>query len=385
MRFAIILFTLATTPFVVGGAIAQQQAGEQAALRAAKARAASAKTRAEDLRQEASNAENAVDRLVAQRAVLGAQIDAANAQISAANARLTIIGSRQKEQRRALSIASDPVMRLIGGILQSTSQPAAVMMLQPGSRDNFIHLRAVTAAVEPVVKRRTASLRQAIAAQAGLRAQEMVAIQSLSQAKSDLARQKSSLSQMEGGHRQQAESLSASAAVEYERAIAQGEQARDLVERIDSMRENGELAADLAMLDGPVFHSQGAVIMANSDRPPYILPAALAVVFGFQEQNATGYRERGVRLKMAAGAAVKAPAAGKIIYANAYRSYGRIVIIDHGKGWTSLLTNLNAISVSKGQNVTQGAILGSVGAVMPEIGIELRRNGRPMDLGALLF
>ena len=54
--------------------------------------------------------------------------------------------------------------------------------------------------------------------------------------------------------------------------------------------------------------------------------------------------------------------AGKISFAGRYRSYGQIVIIEHGKGWNTLITNLGAVQVSKGRDrLAKGApCLGTV-------------------------
>jgi septal ring factor EnvC (AmiA/AmiB activator) len=81
---------------------------------------------------------------------------------------------------------------------------------------------------------------------------------------------------------------------------------------------------------------------------------------------------------------VAAPAAGRISYAGRYRSFGQIVIIEHGGGWTTLVTNLAVLSVAKGAAVAQGATLGQTGEDQPEITLELRRNGRVMDIAALV-
>ena len=80
MRFWIIFSALALAPLAVaGGVVAQGRAvsldAQKQALRDAKAKASSAERRSEFLRQEASNAANAVDRLVVQRALLSAEID----------------------------------------------------------------------------------------------------------------------------------------------------------------------------------------------------------------------------------------------------------------------------------------------------------------------
>ena len=81
MRFMLVLSALALAPLGVAGALMAQGSPsldvQQGALRQAKAKALRAEQRSELLRQEASNAESAADRFVAQRAVLSAEIAAA--------------------------------------------------------------------------------------------------------------------------------------------------------------------------------------------------------------------------------------------------------------------------------------------------------------------
>ena len=389
MRFWITLSALALAPLAVaGGVVAQGRAvsldAQQQALRDAKAKASSAERRSEFLRQEASNAVNAVDRLVVKRALLSAEIEAAAAQIEAANARIAMIGSRQRAQRAKLGQQSEPMLRLNAALQQMTGRPTVLMVAQPGQRQDYIHLRAVMATVQPEIRRRTAALRQQIAVQNELRAQELVALRSLDNARTQLRNRRTSLAKLEGDARGKAGDLSASAAVEFEQAIAQGERARDLVENIDNLRLGGENAAALAALDGPVLRSGPAGALLGSGNRAYIVPAGSDVIFGFSELNATGYRERGLRLSLLPSSAVLAPAGGRITYAGNYRSFGQIVIIEHGGGWTTLITNLASLTVAKGASVSQGATLGNVGDEASEITLELRRHGRIMDIAALV-
>ena len=386
MRFWLSFFGLALLPLCMAAALsAQSLEDQQSALREAKARAAAAEERSDALRQEASNAGAAVDRLVAQRAALSAEIDAAAAQIDAANARIAIIGNRQRQQQAQLGAQSEPLLRLNAALQQMTNRPTALMMAQPGQRSDYVHLRAVMATVEPEIARRTSFVRQQIAIQKDLRAQELVALKSLSEARNSLGTRRSALAKLEGDGRGRADSLTADAAVEFEQAIAQGERARDLVADIDSSRAGGETAADLALLDGPVLRAGDGALNAPTSSSAYIIPKNGQLVFGFNELNSTGYRERGLRMRLAAGAGVGAPAAGRISFAGPYRSYGQIVIVEHGGGWTTLITNLETLSVGKGAAVTQGMILGRAGIENTEITFELRRNGRTMDIAALLF
>ena len=386
MRVWLIPVALALTPVIIAGALAQGNLppvnAQQQALRDAKAKASKAERRSELLRQEASNAANAADRIVAQRAVLSAEMDAAAAQIEAANARITIIGSRQKAQRAKLGQQSEPVLRLNAALQQMTGRPTALMIMQPGQRADYIHLRAVMATVQPEIVRRTGALRQQIAVQNELRSQELIALKSLDNARSRLRSRRASLAKLEGDARGKADDFSADAAIEFEQAIAQGEKARDIVANIDTLRLSGEKAAALAALDGPSLRS-GAEPRSSTGRA-YIVPGNTKIVFGFNELNPTGYRERGMRLALPPSSAVAAPAAGRVTYAGKYRSFGQIVIIEHGGGWTSLVTNLASLNVRKGASIAQGAPLGRTRVDQSEITLELRRNGRVMDIAALV-
>ncbi len=389
MRFWLTLSAATLAPLGVAGALMAQGIAptldaQQQALRDAKAKAVVAERRSEFLRQEASNAANAVDRIVAQRAVLSAEMDAAAAQIEAANARIAIIARRQRAQRSKLGQESEPMLRLNAALQQMTGRPTALMIAQPGQRIDYIHLRAVMATVQPEIMRRTSALRQQIAIQNELRAQELVALKSLDSARTRLSSRRASLAKLEGDARGKVGDLSANAAIEFEQAIAQGERARDIVANIDTLRLSGEKAAALAALEGPTLRARSNGAPSASGEPVYLVPGRGEVVFGFNELNSTGYRERGLRLSLPPSSPVAAPAAGRVTYAGRYRSFGQIIIIEHGGGWTTLVTNLAALNVAKGANVAQGMILGQTREDQPEITLELRRNGRVMDIAALV-
>ena len=116
----------------------------------------------------------------------------------------------------------------------------------------------------------------------------------------------------------------------------------------------------------------------------YRLPVTGRLLTGLGEASDFGYRARGLTIKPASGARVVAPAGGKVVFAGRYRSFGDIVIIDHGAGWTTLLTGLNALSADVGQMVAMGAPVGAHDPASAGVTVELRRAGRPVDIIALL-
>jgi septal ring factor EnvC (AmiA/AmiB activator) len=61
------------------------------------------------------------------------------------------------------------------------------------------------------------------------------------------------------------------------------------------------------------------------------------------------------------------------------------VIIEHEGGWTSLVTGMGRVDVAVGDELAANGPLGRAPRDSPEIGLELRRDGTPVNpLGTVL-
>lgn len=79
-----------------------------------------------------------------------------------------------------------------------------------------------------------------------------------------------------------------------------------------------------------------------------------------QDLNTWIFRD-GVKIAARAGEPVKTVEAGDVIYAGPFRSYGNVVIVDHGKGFFSIYGFLSRIDVAVGGHLPQGGVLGAAG------------------------
>jgi len=101
----------------------------------------------------------------------------------------------------------------------------------------------------------------------------------------------------------------------------------------------------------------------GTGRPPYyLLPVEGRLLTGTGEISDSGVHARGLTFATAAGARAVAPRSGRIAYAAPHRGYGEVVIIDHGGGWTTTLTNLTGLAVRRGDQVRARQPLGRAGA-----------------------
>ena len=89
----------------------------------------------------------------------------------------------------------------------------------------------------------------------------------------------------------------------------------------------------------------------------------------------------GIDIAAPNGTPIKAPAAGEVIYDGWLRGYGRVVVLDHGRGFSTLYAHLSASLVKEGQVVKSGATIAKVGKTGNTTGyhlhFEVRVYGTP--------
>lgn len=92
---------------------------------------------------------------------------------------------------------------------------------------------------------------------------------------------------------------------------------------------------------------------------------------------------KGLDIAGTKGQAVKAAAAGKVVYAgNALQGYGNLIIIKHNDDFLSAYAHNDSIKVKEQQNVKTGqtiATLGSTGTNSNKLHFEIRYHGKSVD------
>ena len=71
--------------------------------------------------------------------------------------------------------------------------------------------------------------------------------------------------------------------------------------------------------------------------------------------------QKGIDLRGRKGDKVRSVYSGQVVYADWFRGYGNLVIIDHGSNYYSLYAHLDRIDAAAGQAVKRGDALGTVG------------------------
>jgi len=386
---------LAQTAAISGAILADPRAdpGEtRQALAEARRQGAEAQQRAEALEARARAAGQAAERSAAQAAAAAARIQQAEAGVAAQQAAIALIDRQRAALRARLAEQQRPLVRLTGALQRLARRPLVFSLFRPGSVRDTMHLRAMLTTILPEVSRRTAGVRAELDRRRALRAAADAAIGRLRQEQRDLTARRAELAALETRQRLAARQSAGIADRESERALALAEQVRDLGALSDALGQAGQLREQLAALPGPVIRparpgdarpapvepATGLPPVAAA-RPDFVFPVQGRLVAGFGEARPGAPVSRGVALAARAGAQAVAPGPGRVAFAGPYRGFGQIVIIDHGGGWTSLVTGLGQLSINVGAEVLAGSPIGTTGPGRPIVALELRQRGQPVN------
>ncbi len=382
---------------MLAGAVAIAQSGpigtELSAARAELAEAVKqgrlARERAEKLEAEARRVTEQAEQTARQSAALAARIQETEARIARREAEARIIETQREDLRDRLASRQEPLVRLTAALQRLSRRPPALALLRPGSIRDTMHMRALLDTMLPEVEKRTAALRVEIEKGRELRRKAETAANALRESQGEFKDRRQQLIALESRQRLASREASGVASREADKALALAEKARDLSDLLQQVSVQGRLRAELAELPGPIIRparpERSQVVETEAAPIPeqgldaYILPVPGRLVAGFGAPIEGRAPSRGIVLAARGGAQAVAPAAGRVAFAGPYRGYGRIVIIEHEGGWTSLVTGLARLDARAGDQLVAGSPIGLTAPGEPIVTVELRRGGEPVN------
>lgn len=150
----------------------------------------------------------------------------------------------------------------------------------------------------------------------------------------------------------------------------------DLVLRLNESREKQRAEA-------PIQKKPEKKIAVGQAR----LPISGIIRTRYDQPDSFGAPSKGISIEGREGALVVAPMGGTVRFAGHFKNYGNIVILEHEKGYHSLIAGLEKIDTVVGQGVSAGEALGllhkaSTPGERPALYYELRLDGRPVNPAA---
>jgi septal ring factor EnvC (AmiA/AmiB activator) len=152
-----------------------------------------------------------------------------------------------------------------------------------------------------------------------------------------------------------------------------------------AMIKKGEREKRAPIATPPAARKWHEIADRDRTRLPWPLEGQVLTRFGMQRhpQFGTMVFRRGIEIQAREGESVRAVRDGQVAYADWYKGYGKLMILDHGDGFYTLYGNLSQLGLNKGDQVARGQVLGLAGETGSLKGsklyFEIRRNGEAQD------
>lgn len=149
------------------------------------------------------------------------------------------------------------------------------------------------------------------------------------------------------------------------------------------------------VIDEPATTSQsassGAVVQSAPTRQVRFTPGSGDFTWPLDGQiiqpfgsTARGVHNDGVNIAADQGAVVRAARGGEVAFVGAgLKAFGNLVLVKHEGGWITAYAHLGNVSVTEGQRLEQGSVIGSVGMTgrvdTPQLHFEIRQARKPVN------
>jgi murein DD-endopeptidase MepM/ murein hydrolase activator NlpD len=133
------------------------------------------------------------------------------------------------------------------------------------------------------------------------------------------------------------------------------------------------------------------MVAANDTSGPsldFVWPIRGRVISSFGPAS-DGERNDGINIAAMLGAPIHAAASGTVTYAgDELKGYGNLILIAHADGYITAYAHAQSITVSRGDHVEKGEIIGTAGETggvdRPQLHFEIRDGTRPLNPVRLL-
>ncbi len=277
-------------------------------------------------------APQAAARLRAEAADLSVQVTQDSLDIAAQRQRLAQLAGREQRLTGDLGAARQRLSRLLGALQLFRRDPPPALLVRSSDARDAVRAAILIRAMTPALQARAEALSQRTREISGLRRQAAAASEDLFTAESRAAERRNRI--------------------------------------VGALVEAADLAPPADEAIGPLL-------------PP--AKGLLSRKFG-EAQGASG-RSDGLYLRTSSGGEVASPANATVVFAGPVKGWGLVLILRVNGAYHLVLAGLEQVSASLGQSVAAGAPVGRMpdrGKSTPDLYIEVRQNGVPVDPGRWL-
>jgi murein DD-endopeptidase MepM/ murein hydrolase activator NlpD len=379
--------------FVLGAVLATVMLGLAPALAGAapagdlartRDKIAAAKKQKATLSDQIATLDGKLTAIDADLARLGSQIGSVQQKLGATRAKLQVLQEQLRLKRLELQAAEQKLA------LEQDNFQARVVIAYKTDDLTYVDVVLASTSFEDLVSRMTV-VRDLIGGNNELVGGLETTRDTVSQQKQTIAEKESGVHSAVNDLQAQSDQLAALRAAQASQKAASLAMRRQKNTRLASVNTNlalleqqeNQLLAESRALTGVINGSSGNGVGTGDMMWPVNGP--ITSPYGYRIHPILGYRKlhTGIDFGVGYGTPIHAADSGTVIYATWMGGYGNVIIVDHGRGISTLYAHQSSLAVGVGARVVRGQVVGYVGSTGfstgPHLHFEVRVNGTPVD------
>ena len=338
-----------------------------------------------------------------ERQLISAALESRRREEKAAASELKLIDleTRRTSAREALIEGNENLEDIMANLAVSGRHRPPALVASPKEANAAIRAAIVMSGVAPEINARTEQLTEEISQLQALEQSVREEQARLAEAEERLEAKQAEIETLVAAKRAQYESVSGEAEAlraRVRKIAGEAETLRDLLTALESSAPRAPAIKPRAQIQVAAARTSNAITDAPSNpsraaisnlRPlgrealgGLMQPVSGLVSRSWGDDLPGGETAKGLYIQPRSNADIVAPVDGTIEYAEAFRSYGQLLIISTSDGYHILLSGMDRIYGTPGQTVRAGEPVGRMSGhenPPPELYLEVRREGVPMN------
>ena len=304
-------------------------------------------------------------------------------QIQSQEGKLSLLEQKTKELeeqeadlKEQLKLSNKQLFRLMKGLQTLALRPTELLIFQSKTPVNMLRSRDLMRYSLPIIGQMQEETKENLGKLANVRQELLGKKEQTKQAYTDLLTQREKMNRLVGQKKQmqvQYTSYYNEAKKKADALAAKAQDLKDLLAQLEkealAKKKQQQLTQSMSSTVPPGAFGRAKGLLG--------LPANGQIIQHFGDTSISGAHAKGIIIKTRPNAQITAPYDGTVLFAGPFQNYGRLLIVDHGDEYLTVLAGMDTINAAVGQELLAGEPVGAMGVQNTDLYMEIRFQGIP--------
>lgn len=309
------------------------------------------------------------------------QIQSQESKLSLLEQKTKELTAQESELQERLKMSNKQLFRVMKGLQTLALRPRELLIFQAKTPVEMLRSRDLMRYSLPIIGQIQSETKEDLMKLSEVRQELTDKKEQIQQTHSDLLTQREKMNKLAGQKKimqAQYTSYYNEAKKKADKLAAKAQDLKDLLTQLENERALARQRKEEQRKIQPV-PTPRTIVSGEFSKTKGMLsfPARGQIIQHFGDTSVSGAHAKGIVIKTRANAQITIPFDGTVLFAGPFQNYGRLLIVDHGDEYLTVMAGIGTINASVGQELLAGEPIGSMNDSYTDLYLELRHKGVP--------